>query len=221
LDLLINLIVLFTLLTGILAIYCLRFASEIERVYLWYLGVNGIFEIISNLIVKLGYTNNLPILHAYTLVQFVFLTPFFAMCFRKLGINVKYMWFLFLGSAGIIVNSIFIQSIYIFNSITKTAVDFYIVITCMILFYLLIKDAVHDRQAMKPSASFISAAFMAASVSFIFFMFSNTMLEMENSDIVVIYDIRAAVYLVVIFISLIGLWQLYSREKIIRRLQYE
>jgi hypothetical protein len=75
---------------------------------------------------KLGYAgiNNLPLLHAYTLLQFLALTFFYARLFGK-GSWLKQNLIQWITSVGLllVLNSIFLQSIYMFNTNATTLVQ--------------------------------------------------------------------------------------------------
>jgi len=212
---LIDVLIGLSILAAIIGMSLWRKASGVERVFILFIANNAFFEFLTTMIIRVGYKNNLPFVHAYTLMQFILMTIFFAECFKVLKMKVKYKWVLVFGSLAIIANSVFIQSIYIYNSYSKSLVDLYIMICSVSLFIYLIKDRKHDRADLKPSVSFAAATYLASSISFVIFLFGNVVLSYggESKVIDLVWDIRAGVNFIVIFTTFFGLKQLHNKSK--------
>ena len=110
-----------------------RFAGKGPRGILWYLLVSGFINGIA-IILSFLRTNNLPLLHVYTVIELVLLGQFFSYSFRSAfmrnwirGIQLVFVLLC-------TVNFCFIQSLYIFNSYTRPLEA--IVIICLSLLYL-------------------------------------------------------------------------------------
>ena len=94
----------------------------------FYLIWNLVIEVLAG-IVMTNEINNLPLLHIYTLLELVIFTLFY----WKVGIfhrwGTRNMWYLIAGiSALIILNSIFLQSIFTHNAYAKTMVQVMLIV---------------------------------------------------------------------------------------------
>ena len=211
---LIDVLIGLSILAAIFGMSLWRYAARVERVFILFIVNNAFFEFLTTMIIRVGYKNNLPFVHTYTLIQFKLMTIFFAECFKVLKMKVNYMWVLVFGSLAIIANSIFIQSIYIYNSYSKSLVDLYIMVCSVSLFIYLIKDRKHDRAELKPSVSFAAATYLASSISFVIFLFGNVIMNYadESKVIDLVWDLRMGVNFITIFITFFGLKQLYDKN---------
>ncbi|NUO03201.1 MAG: hypothetical protein HUU01_21535 [Saprospiraceae bacterium] len=81
-------------------------------------------------------SNNLPLLHFYTLGEFVLLSFFYRTLFPQHGFFRKYfVVILTTVSLLIVLNTIFLQSIYAFNSYAKTLVQIILIIYAIVYFF--------------------------------------------------------------------------------------
>lgn len=100
------------------------------------------FYLLANLLIQVGADflwqrsmNNLPLLHLNTLLEFVFITLFFREVYIEQAWFKKYFnYWISVVAFLLIVNSLFIESIYEFNSIAKTLVQV-IIMTYVILYF--------------------------------------------------------------------------------------
>jgi len=207
-----DLIVVFSAATAILSIYLFKNLNAKEKLFSYYIIAIGFFEILAYVWAHyLDSNNNLPGLHAYTLVQFILLTLFFKECLEELSVNFNSKWILVIGCLGIILNSMFVQSIFTYNSYSKSLVDLYVIIVSLSLFVFFIKDKNHDQVNMNASVSFVSAVFMQSATSIIIYMFVNVIIEMKESRAKFIMDLRTLINYIALFIIVFGLWQIYTR----------
>jgi len=108
----------------------------------YFLLFNLLIEISSRLVVRYIGSNNLPLLHCYTLGEFLLLSFFYRsllpghIIFRKhfaaLVVTVSLL---------IVLNSIFLQSIYVFNSYAKTMVQIILIFYAILFFFHLPETA--------------------------------------------------------------------------------
>jgi len=214
-----SLIVVISIACAIASLFLWKFANSKEKIFIYYIFAIGFFELLSRFLLAILNGNNLPGLHLYTLVQFVLMTLFFNACLKELSSWFKYKWILTGGVIGIIVNSMFFQPIFTFNSYSKSLVEIYIIIMSIVLFVLFIKDKSHDQLNMKASLSFVSAVFMNSSVSFIIFMYSHEIIEMKKSLSYIIHNVRLAINYISLFLIIYGMVQIYCRNKMLRMIK--
>lgn len=199
---------------GILVVW--KKVNEVERVFGYYIVAIGFFELIAWLGPRyLNQSNNLPGLHIYTLVQFVLMALFFQACFKEFSAKFNIKWITRIGIVLIVFNSLFIQSIYTYNSYSKTLVEFFVIVSSLILFSLFIKDKTHNQKQMKPSVSFVSAIFLQSSVAIIIYMYSNEIMYMKESLRNTIWHLKLMVNYLAVAMIILGLIQIYFRESMI------
>ena len=207
-------IVVLSITASIASAYLYKYANKKEKVFIYYIISIGFFELLAILLeMVMNNGNNLPGLHLYTLFQFVILTFFFNSCLREISDWFKYKWVITIGSIGIIANSIFFQSIFTYNSYSKSAVELYIILMSLTLFTFFLRDKTHDQVNMKASVSFVSAVFLQSAVSIIFYIYSNDILEMKASLRDLIWYLRIAINYISLFMIIFGMWQIFNRKK--------
>ena len=213
-QILYNFIVVLSLSSALFAFLLRGKANSIERVFVYYVFAVGLFELIAWLGPRFfQQSNNLPGLHLYTLVQFVLMALFFNACFKEFSSRIKLKGVIILGVSGILLNSLFIQSIYTYNSYSKTLVELFVIICSLMLLVLFIKDKEHNQEQMKPSVSFVSAVFLQSSVSIIIYMYSNEIMHMKESFQNSIWHLKMLVNYLSLFMILLGLLQILFRNK--------
>ncbi len=85
--------------------------------------------------------NNLPLLHLYTLGEFILFSWFYKSLLKTNDLFQKRYWlFVFAVTLFIILNSIFFQSIYEFNTLAKTLVQVIIISYAVMYFYNLTEN---------------------------------------------------------------------------------
>ena len=209
-----NFIVVLSVTTAIAGMYLYPYANKKEKVFIYYIIAIGFFELLAMILVALMHNgNNLPGLHVYTLFQFLLLTLFFNACFKEFSNWFKYKWILAIGTIGIIANSIFLQSIFTYNSYSKSLVELYVIVMSLTLFRLFLSDKTHEQINMKPSVSFVSAVFLQSSVSIIFYIYSNDIMEMKESLRDLIWYLRIVINYISLFMIMFGVWQIFDRGK--------
>lgn len=121
-------------------IYRKRFASPIS-VFVYYLWFNLFIEIAATW-AAITYKNNLPLLHLYTLGEFLILTYFYKLILRENSLLKKYFWpIIVTGTGWIIVNSLVFETILEFNPRSKTPVQIFLIL-CALDFAFSVKDEI-------------------------------------------------------------------------------
>ena len=209
-----TIITVLSLTTAFASTFLYRYANKKEKVFIYYIVAIGFFELLAMVLVWLvSGGNNLPGLHLYTLFQFILLTLFFNECFKELSDRFRYKWVLAIGTVGIIANSIFVQSIFTYNSYSKSLVELYVILMSITLFKLFLSDRTHEQIEMKPSISFVSAVFLQSAVSIIFYISSNDIMKMKISLLNIIMILRLAINYISLLMIMFGLWQIFTRRK--------
>lgn len=174
-----------------------------------YLGWNLFIELITFIPVR-G-TNNLPLLHLYTLVEFVLFTLLYKrMELFKSWINSTFWIYLISISILIILNSIFIQSIFAYNSYAKALVQVLLIVYAVGYMFKLKEPGVESGALNLMNAAIL----LFYSGSLFVFMFGN-ILESEQYG-ALFWDLNVLLNLLFQVLMLISLWKA-SR---IRKLQF-
>lgn len=157
--------------------------------------------------------NNLPLLHVYTLGEFLLLSFFYkgllqdpkwlAQNFKKITLVIASL---------IILNSIFLQPVIQFNTYAKTLVQI-IFITYSILYFFNLSDASHLFDKEQKYLRLINSAILVYySGSLFIFMFSNYFLQ-NNLDLPSgLWAFNAILNLVFLALIFFSIWQITYKK---------
>lgn len=173
-----------------------------------------IIEIMAFIFMHSGY-NNLPLLHVYTLGEFVLISYFYKSLINKPALFQKIYWYFILScSLLIILNSIFFQSIYTFNTFAKTFVQLLIIGYAVLYFYNLIENQLFPETISKSLRLVSSAIIIYYSGSLFIFMCSQVYIE--NTDIYTLFWVfNSTIYLVFQLLILWGLWKVFYKKRVL------
>ena len=151
--------------------------------------------------------NNLPLLHLYTLLEFIFLSLFYRSIFRDLKLRYLDLFILLVGLF-IIVNSAFLQPVNGFNNNAKTLTQLiFIAYTLIYLFKL-------PKQENALLNLLNSGILIYYSGSLFIFMFTNVLTDLK--ELIPYYNYlwlaNAFLYLIFQLIILYGLWKTVYRQ---------
>jgi len=169
-------------------------------------------ESVNNVLVDYGWKNNLPGLHLFTILQFILLVLFFSRVLQEYLVDYLWKLVLIIGSLIILANSIFIQSIFTFNSYSKTVVELAIILASISYFVkLMLSDKIKDHNVVL--TYFVTAVFVNASVSILIHLFSNSIMQMEQEFLTQLWNVRTMVNILTQFIILYGIYLVITRER--------
>ncbi len=183
-DILVNGVVGMSFFLAILFILCRNSFNPQEKVFGYFLVLNVIFEAIA--VISLDWfrvSNNLPGLHLYTLLEFIFILWF---SHRNLPILTSKLtrYIFFFGVVFIIDNSILEQNIYTYNSISVTAVKLFTITMSILFFYRVLATKKYSIVEIRPSVYFFTGLFLSGCTSVTWYMYSNKTIELEP----ILYD---------------------------------
>jgi hypothetical protein len=183
------------------------------RFLFYYLIWNLLIEILAITFMKIGY-NNLPLLHIYTLGEFVFFSYFYKSLIHKPSAFQKFFrHYIVVGSILIILNSIFFQSIYDFNTYSKSVVQITIIGFAVLYFYNLIENKLLTEEISKGLRLVNSAILIYYSGSLFIFMYG---ISLEANDhYIMMWTFNAILNLVFQMLILRGLWKVYFKKRIL------
>jgi hypothetical protein len=183
------------------------------RLFSYFLLWNLLIEIAARLV---SYStiveSNLPLLHLYTLGEFLLLSVFYKSLMVKLeGAPQRINYFILAGAILIVLNSVFLQSIYSFNTIAKTAVQLTIISYAVLYFYNLTSNPSLSEQAGKSVRLINSAILVYYSGSLFIFMCSQVSF-LESDLYMFFWAFNAALYLTFQLLVLWGIWKMVFQE---------
>jgi len=195
-------------------LYFKRFNVPFRRLGI-FLIFNFLIELLAILFTAQG-INNLPLLHLYTLGEFILLSIFYESIIPKRGLIKKYQkHFLILGILLILLNSIFIQSIFEFNNLAKTFVQISIISYAVLYFYNLTENKKFNALQQKSLRLINSAILIYYSGSLFIFMCSQ--ISFENTETYTLFwTFNAALNAIFQLLIFWSLWKI-SFKKIIMR----
>ena len=184
-----------------------------EKAFGFFLIINSIFELIAWFSVSVfNVENNLPGLHLYTLFEFLCITKFATSSLKQLqGLPAKII--LVAGSLFIISNSIWIQNIYTYNSISITAVKIFTIVMSVLFFYRMLSSKRYSIVQTRPSVYFFTAIFLNACTSMIWYMYSNQILLLSDEMNIQLSIMKSTSTAIANLIILIGLYYATSRKE--------
>lgn len=133
------------LITGIYALYRYKSFSYELKAFAWFIFFSTIIQLTS-LSLWFKSINNMPLLHLYVSIGFVFLIQFYGSVLKGY-INRKILWGIAIVFVLIsLVNTLFFQNIYTFNSNALTLESVLIVIFSLFTFNLLLNQTVKEQK---------------------------------------------------------------------------
>ena len=181
------------------------------RIFSYFLFWNLFIEVAARIC---SYTveSNLPLLHLYTLGEFILLSIFYkSLMVKSERAHQKINYFVLAGATLIILNSIFLQSIYSFNTIAKTAVQLTIISYAVLYFYNLTSNSSLSEQAGKSLRLINSAILVYYSGSLFIFMCSQVSF-VESELYVFFWAFNAVLYLTFQLLVLWGIWKMVFQK---------
>jgi hypothetical protein len=194
--------------------FCIFYRKKLnvpfQRLF-YFLVWNLSIEILAIIFSNSGY-NNLPLLHIYTLGEFLLFSYFFKSLLDKPIFFKKYFWhFVITGSLFIVSNSIFFQSIFGFNTFAKTFVQVTIIGYAILYFYNLVENQLFSLSLSKSLRLINSAILVYYSGSLFIFMCSNVYYEDAQ-----VYDMfwifNALLNSLFQLLILVGLWKIFFKK---------
>lgn len=188
--------------------------SEIKYFTL-YLGLSFLTQVFSQCLAENSITN-LPLLHLYTPLEFLFLSFFYKKVLKNESWFQKWINYIIgVGLLLIIANSVFLQPIFSFNSNAKTLSQVLIMIYPISYYF----SVLHKRTPSTPLLNLLNAAILLYYAgSFFIFMFSNVLLKNLSTETQrLFWFFNALLYLIFQLLVLFAGWRkIYYTTKSLR-----
>ena len=156
------------------AFFVFKTLTKELKVFSYYLFATGVFQMLA-LILALNKVNNLPLVHLDTALSFIFLAWFYtsvleAFINKKIILITCIVFLIF-----IVLNSLFVQTLFTFNSYALTLESIIVIILSLSTFMLLLNDIVKEKtkQNIKSINWINSGLFIYFSSSLLIFYFGD------------------------------------------------
>jgi len=175
-----------------------RQLSASAKLIHWYLIISALFTSASLLMSTYYHQNSMPVSHLFTVVELAMIVFFYKRLFTPGTHNRFYYGIILFFTMLCILNAIFFQSIYTYNSYTKS-IEAIICILFAMKYFASIASGNNASGKILYSADFYfnAAFFQYFSGAFMLFVFSNFIItNLSRSDFFTIWTIHAALVLI-------------------------
>lgn len=198
------------ILTGTYALFKFKNLGSELKIFSYFIIFSLLIEVSSKIMWFMG-MNNLPLLHLYVLIGFIFQTWFYARVLERF-ISKKIIWTI--GGLFVcftIVNSLFFESVYTFNSNALTVQSILVIILSISTYMLFLNDIVKSETDMNlmESLNWInSGLFIYYSSSLLVFYVSDLLIENYSLALNQYTWTIHTIFLIVMYVCFfIGLWK--------------
>ena len=177
------------------------------RIIVFLVYFNCFIEILAYVIGHYLGRTNLPLLHVYTPLEFIFLTIFYSRIgARSIG-NRTALWMISMFVIFSIGNSIWIQNIYTFNTYSRSLEALVFIIVSLLTFRQFLRELNQESLQQDP-VFWVNAGFLIYfSGSLFLFILSNYILPMTRSANLHIWAFHSFLSIVLYCLISIGLWK--------------
>ena len=199
---------------GITVLLCLFHFKKLKTPFCriaYFLMWNLFIEISARVFTHLG-MNNLPLLHVYTLGEFILFSWFYKSLITKPILFQNRFWhFVISGSLLIILYSLLFYSIGDYNPVTKTIVQIIIIAYAVLYFYNLTENQSHSLRLEKSLRLINSAVLIYYSGSLFIFMCGQILRDYPEW-IKTFWAFNAVLNLIFQLLILWGIWKVVFRK---------
>lgn len=152
-------------------------------------------------------TNNLPVLHIYTMVEFTTIMLFYKEVFRN---SIKGKWFIIMIGSFIalcLINVFYIQNWFVFNTYPRALQSVLIMCACLYYYYKITHESLYTQIEKSPVFWINNGFFIYFSGSFLLFMLSNYILSMNREINMIFWMLHGCLSILLYILIAIGLWQ--------------
>lgn len=156
--------------------------------------------------------NNLPLLHFYTIIEFLFILRFFQLALNASSVIRLTRWLMVIFTVFSIFNFIFIQSIHGFNSYPRSIAALIIIGFCLFYFFKYGGAENKKKWIYEPANWLVTGALIYFGSSLFYFAFLNLLNQSASPTVYFIFAyIHATLVMVMYFLFTIGF--LYAKNE--------
>ena len=175
-----------------------RHLSPEAIVILVYLILDGLVNVLAK-VMAINKINNLPLLHVFTCLEFILFAQFYKIVLGERKQDLKYA--IIQGSFTLIciLNAVFLQSIYTFNSYTLSLSGFIIMFFAINYYAKIFNLTLDVKVTSLPAFWFNAGIFLYFACSFFLYVFSNFILQLSKHAFNLTWDIKNT-FLVIMYL---------------------
>jgi hypothetical protein len=151
--------------------------------------------------------NNYPILHLYTLLEYFTLIKFFSQILKGFIPKSIFSFFFYSFPLFSISDSLLIESIFSFNTYSRSIEAFILMTMCICWFIKIAGEPEDERQRLRDATYFIAGFFIYFSSSVILFAYSSYIKKMAINAILNVWTIHTFLLVQLYIFLSIGLWK--------------
>lgn len=210
-DIISNATVALSALLAVIIILKFNNLSSILKVVGIYIIVSASIDIISTAYFYIS-ESNIVFLHLFTLFEITILSHLFTLLFDSLKSKVNILFISIPAIALVILNTLFVESIYQFNTYSSMLVSAVILGFC-IHFFTLIIDFKAPNYQFKILKWFIYTLFIYHSVSLIFMLFSSLLPEISMHSQSYIWIFRSIIIMITKILLIMAFGSLFQKNR--------
>ncbi len=180
------------------------------KIVAWYLILSGCSQTVSFILWKQS-INNLPVLHVYTLLEFLILYRFYLKLLQSFIPGVFFYSTLIIFILFSFIDSFILENIFVFNTYTRSLEAFIFILFSVLWFVQLMTDD-HKAGLQTKALSFINGGFFIYfSGSIVLFSLSNYINNLTHSLLMNIWTIHTILLVVLYLMIFTGLCQIKTK----------
>lgn len=195
------------LLPTLVAITAKKKHSVEFKTILYYLILSALTQTISFILWKQS-INNLPILHLYTLLEFLILLRFYSLLLKDFFSNAIFISFAILFSAFAIIDSLLLENIFTFNTLGRSVEALIIIFLSICWFIKIVSSDETLNLSRYKGINYMNGGFLIYySGSIVLFSFSNYINQLAHPLLMNIWTIHTLLAVLLYLIITLGLWK--------------
>lgn len=182
-----------------------KMLTKPAKVVLCYMVASAITNGISIFISKQWHMNNMPLVHLYTVIELILIVIFYKRVFEAPAKMSFFTLIVISFTVLCVVNALYFQSIYTYNSYTRSLEAIICILFAMNYFARIAASPSVRKLIKEPNFYFNTGFFLYFSGAFMLFIFSNFVIKnLANHDFLIIWAIHAALILLMNLLFSIG-----------------
>lgn len=185
------------------SIYNKRYTPALKVLGL-HLLVVAIFSSVAVLLSTTG-RNNLPLLHIYTICEFIMISWFYSIVLRGYLPSKVLAWIAVIFTVFALLNSIFLQSWYTFNTIPRSIEGLLVILLSLVCYYRMLSEMKIRKMERSPIFWINTGFLFYFSGALFLFMLSNYILPLNHQLNIFIWTIHACFSIMLYLFIFLGL----------------
>ena len=170
--------------------------SGSAKLVCWYLIISALFTGISLLISRYYHQNSMPVSHLFTVIELAIIVFFYKKLMEAGEKSSVYYYIILVFTVVCVINALFFQSIYTYNSYTKSIEAIICILLAMKYFAAIASGTSSTKIITAPDFYFNAGFFLYFSGAFMLFVFSNFIVtNLSLNDFLIIWTIHSSLVL--------------------------